>query len=439
MAVAITSEVKLISAIVNSGNLNPALARGVKSEWFQGYKIEFDWLYRRYTQIKHVPKVGDFRGTFPGFPLQEDMEDVDLYTEEVRDAHARQTLRTGLGEAAQCLMTDNTLALDGAMETLYTAVRQAEAVRTGVTGVNLVKDAKLTMKTLQALHQQAQTTGHVGWYTGYGTIDRVSKGLKPGWYVVWASRMKTGKTWSLIKTALNMARDGARVGFFSTEMNALSVYLRMISIMRYEQTRGASTWNSSLLGNGLGFKPLEMETFLKQLQKTIKGSLEIYDQRHGAFTPAAIQAKAEAEGLDVCVVDYLGQIRPSKSLQRAEVWQTTKEVSGEFQGIAQGDNLLIVTANQINRSGAEFGPPPPLSALSGSDAVAQDADMIITMARQSPQGRVRQALVAGNRHGEDGVSFWLVLDGAIGRWEEISYQEASGIWQAEQHQQTLQP
>lgn len=435
MAVANNSEVNLISAILNTGDIRSVLGQNVTTPYFRLWPQEFDWLVTRYRQTHKLPGRGDFINKFPSFPHQDDVEDVELYVQEVIDAHSRDTLVRHLGEATTVLQGDNTLSLDGAADILARGLREALAVRSGVSGLDMVHGARDIYQELKDRQAKMAQVGHLGWYTGLPTIDTCAMGLKPGWYVVFGGRPKTGKTWWLLKAALNMARQGADVGIFSTEMSRTSVYLRLISMLRYELTAGASTWNTSLLTNGMGFTLPSLETFLKQLNQEIKGSLQIFDQRRSRFTPAIVETVCDRSNINVAVVDYLGQFSPSGGVGRNDgVWQTTKSISNEFQSFAQSEDVLVLAGNQINRAGASNTPGtlPDLSKLAGGDSIGQDADLIVVMDRLSL--RIRYAAIIAFRHGDEGLPFFIALDGAQGRWEEVGHAEAQAMVDTDRQQ-----
>ena len=71
--------------------------------------------------------------------------------------------------------------------------------------------------------------GVTGIPTGYKKLDEMTSGLQNGDFIVLAARPSMGKTSLALNIAANAAINGHIVGFFSLEMSAEQLTLRLLS------------------------------------------------------------------------------------------------------------------------------------------------------------------------------------------------------------------
>jgi len=78
----------------------------------------------------------------------------------------------------------------------------------------------------------------------------------------------------------------------------------------------------------------------------------------------------------------------------------------------------IIVANQLNRTAGISTKNVGPEALSGSDAIGQDADGVVTMQKKTK--RTVQMFLAKYRHGEDGMHWYMQFEPNTGVFDEIS-------------------
>lgn len=114
---------------------------------------------------------------------------------------------------------------------------------------------------------------------------------------------------------------------------------------------------------------------------------------------------------DIVVVDYADLLRPSKSYgeKRHELEGTYEEL----RGLAQELNIVVVTADQTNRSGLE-AEVVSLQSIAESYAKATVCDLIMTVSRKQEDkvAKTGRILIAKSRLGPDGMVFPFVMDPA---------------------------
>ena len=107
-------------------------------------------------------------------------------------------------------------------------------------------------------------------------------------------------------------------------------------------------------------------------------------------------------------------------------WRNIAAISNQLKQVALAHNARIIAASQINREGINSrGRPPKLENLTGSDALGQDADVVLTMARMA--SNVTWLSMEKNRHGPSSVWFYTKFDADHGDYREITLDEARDL------------
>lgn len=208
--------------------------------------------------------------------------------------------------------------------------------------------------------------------TGISELDAIRGGLKPTEVIVVGARPSVGKTAFAGQIALNMARNGHKVGIISLEMSNAQLGMRIFSIIS-----GVEFWK---LDRHMINSEAEMDVISDYMDKSLH--LPIFMSEKTGVTISDIRAKAMKliykNSLDVLFIDYLGLIEPEQHKNR----NREQEISAMSRGLkllAMETNIPIVVLAQLNRSVETrgVGKKPMLSDLRDSGSIEQDADVVI--------------------------------------------------------------
>lgn len=209
--------------------------------------------------------------------------------------------------------------------------------------------------------------------TGLERLDELYQ-LQAGNLVVIAARPSMGKTGLAVNIALNVARQGKGVLFFSLEQNKLELTGRFLA----SQSGVSSTKISRM-------EPLEESDMMKLMEQSSElASLPIYMVDDPGVTVNKIAAHARLwkrkRGIELVVVDYLQLIEPEdrklvREQQVATMSRGLKKLAGQL-------NIPVIVMAQLNRE-SEKRPDkkPRLSDLRESGAIEQDANCVILIHR----------------------------------------------------------
>lgn len=217
--------------------------------------------------------------------------------------------------------------------------------------------------------------------TGIGPLDR-NLHILPGNFILIGGRPSAGKTALSLQIAVEMAKQGRRVCYFSLETSPQILAQRIIANQLYaplEQVKNKKVPAAELDG-------------LSKLRK-----LPLYIRSASERNVAWIRAQALRMKAQVVMVDYVQIIRPDRSGDR---YQAITQISIGLHELAQTTGMVVMGAAQLSRNAAHT--LPSNADLKESGQLEQDADAV---------------LLLGNA--EDGRSVCILSKNKEGRVGEI--------------------
>lgn len=217
--------------------------------------------------------------------------------------------------------------------------------------------------------------------TGIGPLDR-NLHILPGNFILIGGRPSAGKTALSLQIAVEMAKQGRKVCYFSLETSPQILAQRIIANQLYaplEQVKTKKVPAAELDG-------------LSKLRK-----LPLYIRSASGRNVAWIRAQAQRMKAQAVMVDYVQIIRPDRSGDR---YQAITQISIALHELAQTTGMVVIGAAQLSRNAAHT--LPTNADLKESGQLEQDADAV---------------LLLGNA--EDGRSVCILSKNKEGRVGEI--------------------
>jgi hypothetical protein len=414
-------ERSLISACIRTGDLATALAAGVSPEWFINYRPEWQFMEVYYSKNKRIPSRGLIKTRFPELRLLP-VDDVYWAVEEMRVHHGKQLMLDMVDNVIGDLDTgkDVNLIMQQAQRGLITVQSRLDG---GRYSSNPILDWKAVYGSAWARQKLASKskTNASGIPTGFASLDAVTGGYHGGDYVVVAARLGQGKTWFLVRTAVEALADGKTVQFHALEQNRTQLMMRFHPFLsrRYRGKNGKVFRASDLMRGEPTYTAREYRHFLQGLGSKVPGTLIVDDTPRGKLTTLSLQAQIERNQPDMLIIDYL-----TLMAMRGADWQAIGDLSADIKGLAGEYGISVIVAAQLNRM-ATMGRDPGAEHLARSDAIGQDADGLVVLMKESRHA-MRASLVK-YRHGEDLRKWWNEFRPNDGVFEEISRDEADTL------------
>ncbi|RJV96817.1 hypothetical protein DWW15_12930 [Subdoligranulum sp. AF14-43] len=222
--------------------------------------------------------------------------------------------------------------------------------------------------------------------TGLGLEDFVR--VKPGNFFVIGARPSVGKTAYSLQMALNIARAGKKVLYFSLETNSEGISERIVACAGGYRL-------VDVMDNEISW---DTQREAKAIDILSRYKVDVVDT---VYSPAVMEALAVAHGYDAIVIDYLGLMDPGERTN--SLYERVTKMSMALHRIAQKNNLLVIALCQLNRGGTEV---PKMEHLRESGQIEQDADVIVLL-HSDEEKEEYTAIVAKNKTGKCGaIPLW---------------------------------
>ena len=233
--------------------------------------------------------------------------------------------------------------------------------------------------------------------TGIAHLDSLlGGGFRRGRVAVFASETSGGKSIALIQAAIEAASDAKRGVIFSMEMSSMDIISRMTAYIAQHPIipRTAGPKRDALNAWGVAVKRIS------------KFPVVIHDQISGIDEIERIVRMEAKAGLDFVVVDYL-QLCQSPDESKAETReQQVSEVMRRLKLLALSQNVLVMTASQLNDKGE----------LRESRAIGHHADYVLHIDHSGEDGSYVRLMK--NRNGERFVAAPILMRGALSQLAE---------------------
>lgn len=410
---ALSPEALLISSVLRNRDYAVAVARGARAEMFHAFPNEYKWLETYYKKHRREPSKVAFKNNFPEFPLKA-VDDTPHFTDEVKKMHARHMILEALSNVADEL-DDGDIMKAG--ELLSQASSNLAVAMGVVSETDILSDYEGIYDEVKARADRVANGGLAGVPTGFDTLDEVTGGPQAGQLWIMAARLGEGKSWALIRMAASAILQGYRVHYASLEMTQVEVAMRVHNVLSGEI--GKTIFNSMNLAQGKDVDMKEYRQFLRDLKSQVSGFLTVSDTPN--MNAMSIRSQMERYQPDLYLLDYLTLADTGGD----GGWQDIGKFSKELKIAAKEYGLPVVAAAQLNRENGLGRQMPGPEALSGADAIGQDADYVITMKKRTET--VTEYKIVKSRHGGGGYGWFMNMNLVKGVFKEITYHKAQDL------------
>jgi len=252
-----------------------------------------------------------------------------------------------------------------------------------------------TVEDMDIRHDLKEQGKLAGVPTGMSKIDGILGGFHRSDLVIVGARPAAGKTAYMLSCAINAAKQGFKVGIISTEMSAVQLGTRVISLTSKVP---ASTMRDS------SYQEADWPLITASTNMVAGMGLFIYDKPVCTVSDIAIQAMAWrlSHGLDIVFIDYLTRIKPEGAENRTIA---IGNIATDLKTLARTMNIPVVCLAQLSRELEKRADKLPLmSDLRDSGVIEQEADQVLMLYRdciyndKAPEDSA-QINIAKNRHG----------------------------------------
>ena len=273
-----------------------------------------------------------------------------------------------------------------------------------------------------------QQTHMQGVPTGFRDIDRILAGMRGGDLIVIAARPGVGKTSLALNIAVNAAKAGTSVAFFSLEMPSDQLIQRVIC------TEALVDLSKMRRGN---LTTADWEAIIQSCDTLSSFDFSIVDTPSLSVLELRAKARRQLHNAEngLIIVDYL-QLMETKGYTRDRHLEVA-EFSRGLKMLAKELKVPVIALSQLSRRVEERqSKVPQLSDLRESGSIEQDADVVMFIDRslseneaESSKSRpplgIGRVIVGKNRNGPTG-SADLLYESRYTKFMDQYYGEVEG-------------
>ena len=241
-----------------------------------------------------------------------------------------------------------------------------------------VKMDTLINDAFEEISQLAEQKTHIaGVPTGFKDVDNLFYGLRGGDLVILAARPGVGKTSFALNLAVNAARSGVSVAFFSLEMSAGQLVQRILCA---DARVSLSKIRGGFISEADWGQIADASNRLSKLELFIDDTpgLSILEAR----AKARRELRQVPKGKGLIIVDYLQLMQPQTARRDGNRAVEVGEISRGLKILAKEMDMPVIALSQLSRAVEMRGKKrPQLSDLRESGSIEQDADIVMFIDR----------------------------------------------------------
>lgn len=399
------NEERLISRVVRTRDITPALEAGVEDDWFFVDENRAIWKFIRthWSKYQEVPTAVTVKDNFPTYRLLAVDDSLEYLVDQLVEYRKRQKTIEVVQNAAELIASGNH---DAAITEMSQGVANIYDDGIGQSNdVDLTKDTGNRFE--EYLSIKTRDGGLLGYRTGFRTIDEATAGLQPGQLVTIIAPPKTGKSVLAMQIAVNVHEDGFVPMFQSFEMSNI------------EQQHRHDSMRAHIAHSRLIRGKLTLDE-----ERRYKDSLEHMGQMHkfyltdstSAMTVTGLAAKIEKLKPDIVFVDGVYLMVDEKSGE-SNTPQALTQITRDLKRLAQKNSIPIVISTQVLLWKMKKR-QVSADSIGYSSSFFQDSDVILGLQKQDEEDdSSRELRIVASRNCGPATSD-LLWDWEEGKFEE---------------------
>ncbi|WP_292656720.1 replicative DNA helicase, partial [Nitratifractor sp.] len=298
--------------------------------------------------------------------------DTKAYIEEIKALAAKRSLVT-LATEIKKLTIEESLE---AMEVMDRVEQKLYEITQESVSEDFRPSQEITVSMIQEI-ERLKAMGNsklIGVDTGFRNLNEKTSGFGKGDLVIVAARPAMGKTALVLNMALRAIERGEGVAFFSLEMPAEQLMLRMLS------AKTSIPLQALRVGDLTDDQWNQLSAAVEDISRR-----KLFVDDGGYATIHHVRSKLrklkmQHPEISMAIIDYLQLMSGEGSREGRQ--QEISEISRGLKQLARELQMPILALSQLNRSlESRENKRPMLSDLRESGAIEQDADIILFVYR----------------------------------------------------------
>jgi len=298
------------------------------------------------------------------------LSNITAYVDELKDKAVKRKLNH-----LSAMIKDEVLDDDDSNNIVDTIQQNLYSITQDSITADFKDSKEMMISTLEHIKEmkERENSGVVGVNTGYNELNKLTSGFGDGDLIIIAARPAMGKTAFCLNLAQRAIDDNRGVAFFSLEMPAEHLVIRMLSAKTSIPLQRLKIGNMSN-EEWTSLTDATDEMGRKKFFVDDDGVINIHQVRSKLR-----KLKTQHPEISLAIIDYLQLMNGTgKKDRHLEV----SEISRGLKLLARELNIPIIALSQLNRGlEGRSDKRPMLSDLRESGSIEQDADMIMFVYR----------------------------------------------------------
>lgn len=362
--------------------LEAKTVRGFKADWFTEFREHFDFINGFVNKYGKTPDKLTFVDKFKDFKCFTVEDPISSLVERLKE-EARYKRVIPIYNKAYDLITNN--KADEACKMLVEKIGQIDkALSPGLPPVDLTD-----LDTKKALFREHHL-GVTKFPTGRPELDAQFGGWTSKDYVVLFARLGVGKSWVSQYFAYNLVKSGLRVGYYSGEMSAVEVSLRLDTFNTQESNARMFTGN------------MTEEDYSK-----VATAFSELPGKFFALTPAEIGDSASVEDIKRFIENnrlqamFIDQISLMKRDNKLSTTEAIGKLANDLRVLQSLTGIPFFIVSQQHRQALQDKEAKTkdelMASISYSDALGQNATLAIYLDYDKESRKLTLNLVKNRR------------------------------------------
>ena len=379
-----TAQFQVINKILQNKDFSLVTLNNLTEEHFYGYRNEFIFIKSHYDRFRCIPDRLTFADTFPDFDIV-DVNEPDTYLiEQLFKEYNAKFIANKFQTIRQLVEQEK---IDEAVDFL---TRASSDIRSGsaMTCTDIFSDTSRYDRYLD----RRQNRDKYYLSTGFRELDNLIGGIDmENENMVIAARTGIGKTWTLLKIAVEAAKQGLIVGIYSGEMSVDKVGYRVDTLLGHIDnkaiTRGTDDDYSV---------PIKYENYINNIKTLCPGTIKVLTPNdiQGPATVAALRTFVEKEKLQILLIDQYSLLEDTSGAKAMN--EKVANISKDVKNLQVLSRIPIISVSQMNRTKNEDG-EQDTTQIGLSDRIGQDATSIIMISRDLTYGDAEKRVVKDDK------------------------------------------
>lgn len=359
------TELQALNYAFAKNSIQMFLTNAITADHFTTYKEQFLFLIEYYNKYNQLPSKETFQAKFSGkweWVVVTDTEDYLL--SKLKEAKLYRDVIVDYNKMADLIRNEQTVE---AVE-MMSNVSQKYLQKSGTSCIDLVDDCQLRYDSYE---ERVKNPAKSYVTTGFPELDDILG----GWDLLNESAMicartGIGKSWMLVYFAMQAAKAGLRVGYYSGEMESDLVGYRFDTMLG-NIANGSLTHGNDSINE-------QYKNYIDSLPKVVGGHIYCImpddPMFGGTVTVNKLRAFIEKYNLQMLCVDQFSLLDDQKGARTPR--EQAVNISKDLRSLQRLKKIPILSAVQLNREDTTDNGPSTRN-ISESDRIGQDATTVL--------------------------------------------------------------